>query len=1478
LLRALRVLILRLEGDDATDRTHAIARLCSLVDEPASAEGVFRALCSIIADLAPRAASLDEAMVRRNLRGVAPIGTSLAHARAWAILTTCEQQLRARTRSALTERSTGKTLSLARQDHLQRLVIEMRAVGEGAGGLVVTGQPDVGKSALTLAAVSVLREEGAAVIALSLRDLPRSALELERLLDASVSAVLGATAVADSRLLVLDGAEVALQGKAELLAHFARAAAPAGLGIIAVAREDASTAVAGAVSVPGRARPKEIAIPRLGEQEVAELLDRFPALGRVGGDPRSRWLVGRLGLVEILLQSGAHAALPNGALSEADVFAAVWACRVRRDEVVVPGEATPDGRDSALVALAEKPFDAQSKPAVQDALALPSLRSDGLLLPVGPTAAWRAGDDFANDVVRDFATARLFVTSNLETLLAHAHAPRWALRATRLACQAKMIDAGPKAESVRASLQLSFDSLAKAHGERWADLPWEAIVTLGSAPSVLRGATRSLLNRNGTGLANLLRVVRQRFLQGGLAPDPIFVEPIVELLCDQRAALRNAPQELLEAADEVIAAWLASLAIRRTEDLTHPLRCRVRDELLTPTRRRSDEHRIRCLGLLGPDLDSTAETALRELARDTPSELHPCLEQSFAPISLSIHKLDLLLTLTEACYIEEPERDDSPWYRERLHEEGIRRHQGAGVFSSLSSPYYGPFLGLLRASFPRAVVVINRILNHAARYRVAPETGDPAGFQLEELPHLVVDLPGMGVRRFVGDDNVWLWYRGKGVGPYPCISAIVAIERVIDEIMSAGDGQSARSLLARIVPILLQTCENLAIPGLVVGTLVRYAHLASLDQFGPWLTHPQVWELEFARSTSETDSFQVHGSDPEAQPDRDRRVWSFREVGMYIVSRALLADDRDGVSSLEGLGADLIARAERIVHEARERAQHSERIGDLPHFDEKSASEFITTVRGWASCFQSAYFRIEEADGTLAVRYDPPLDVVEKFAPERHDYERGQQAWRLGHVYAVGDPAKWNQTLVADIAIARQLQADPPIAGPPDLMRAPTAVAAGVLESLATGFGGILPDDVSWAVDTLIEAASDLRENKLGSDHGIFPWGADRLTARTLPRVLVLPDDAVGDEQRRRALDAVCALAASPADEVRRRLAVALRPLWEAPCRLIGDRCMHVVVLQAFRQSARFARMSRFDPSTGRRSVEPLEADVESALGECVPQDLLIDRLAAPIVVAAASARSACCVRDAARVLRDALLEAYGRGTVHFAGKHALTTDENSRLVAEALLDEEGELLLLHVRRCAEHAGALDRLLHDVTTVATADAFRRRAFRVAWPFVMDIVLEAVALGHDIRKERHCGPRAFARTVPTPIPRGHETNVEELARSAAVGWPTFAELEQRIDRWLPLAAGTAEGIDALVGFLETTPMAKQIAKLPWVTRMVFADVARVANRSYYLPSWLERLRASGQLDSRSLGEYQRLIDRLAAAGDSRALRLQLALEQ
>ena len=118
-------------------------------------------------------------------------------------------------------------------------------------------------------------------------------------------------------------------------------------------------------------------------------------------------------------------------------MAAVWSSRVRRDEELTSGGAvTPDERENALLGLVRRILVPATPPDTASARALPSLRSDGLLLAAGQTAAWGQGDDFTSDLIRDFALARLHVQFEGCAPLQSASAPRWAIRAARLACQA----------------------------------------------------------------------------------------------------------------------------------------------------------------------------------------------------------------------------------------------------------------------------------------------------------------------------------------------------------------------------------------------------------------------------------------------------------------------------------------------------------------------------------------------------------------------------------------------------------------------------------------------------------------------------------------------------------------------------------------------------------------------------------------------------------------------------------------------------------------------------------------------------------------------------------------------------------------------------------------------------------------------------------------------------------------------------------
>ena len=129
-------------------------------------------------------------------------------------------------------------------------------------------------------------------------------------------------------------------------------------------------------------------------------------------------------------------------------------------------------------------------------------------------------------------------------------------------------------------------------------------------------------------------------------------------------------------------------------------------------------------------------------------------------------------------------------------------------------------MALFQTDFRNGVAVLNRMLNHAALVRARTLAGlgrYGAPVDDSELDAYRTELGITGTSRvYVGDDHVWTWYRGTGVGSRPCMSALEALERVCDQLAAADVP------LANIVAVLLDGCENLAMPGLAVGLLVRH--------------------------------------------------------------------------------------------------------------------------------------------------------------------------------------------------------------------------------------------------------------------------------------------------------------------------------------------------------------------------------------------------------------------------------------------------------------------------------------------------------------------------------------------------------------------------------------------------------------------------------------------------------------------------------
>lgn len=1464
MLSSLQLPELRLESADKSDRTIAVSRLRTVTraGTASAADSLFMQLSELVDDYAPAGAEVTELLLRRDLSGT-PLARSPLRTQAWEILDGLAGRLRDRTHFRLADSSAE--LSLDREAARQALVTEMTEASTAPAALVVIGEPDVGKSALTLRAADQLAEAGVPVTTLSLRDLPATTVELETLLGGPLTDVLGATATGTGRLLVVDGAEAALEGRGQLLAEVAAAALRAGLGVVAVTRADgcgaARTALQDALVAAGlTGPPREHEVPRLIGAEIDQVTAAFATLTRLGKDSRAAWLLGRPGLVDLLLRAGAGAALPTGPLSEADVFAAVWRQLVRRGEVTVPGGPSPDARERALVALARRYLLPEGLSEPPDAAALPSLRSDGLLLPPGATSAWNPSDQFASDLVRDLSIARLLLTGGWD-LLSRAGAPRWALRAARLACQATLAAAEADSEIARATTETVFGNLAALHGQRWAEVPLEALLTLGTAKEALARAWPSLLADRQEGLQTVLRLALQRYTTHGVGEATI-LEPLVALAyCGADDVGQHDRYNHGGAGRQVrdlVLAWLNGLIQAGSGPLA--LRQQVRDRILASDPESYDEFAVEALALLGPDLGEQAEAFLRGLAETGGGHLAPAVESAGAVIAMSAYHPELLLTLTERFYII-PSPDPGDTYL--VFNGGIRPHHKVGVLTGgLAAWYYGPFFRLLNVRPVDTLALINRMLDHAASVRISGTAGlqaAPGGAQRQPPPGLDLDLPGVGTRNCAGEYHLWSWYRGGSIGPSPCVSALLAVERFADYLLD-----TLRLPAARVVELLLHDCHNLAMPGLAAGLMVRHPDLAGNLMDG-WLARPELWHLEAARAAAEG-HLHVQGADPPDLPGRDRRGHSFRHVAAAMTKQAKLAGDQERLDTLAVVGDELVQRARELLGGSGDTGRE------------------MATVEDWAAVLRPEnYYARQGDDGGLIIEYKPPEDIAERLASNAESLRRADTALRLQTTYSRSDERPVPiDALTGDLAAARDLAENPPFDGPVHPVDPIAAVAAATVMAHAQGRAGVPDHDLRWSAEVLCEVAARPWADAI-SRQIVFPIGADRSAAAALPALLLpafdnsgLDSDAVREALRHSAT--------SPPDEVRVTFARATACIWAAPCGPVGapGTCRHQVVWSAVLDGLRACRLGRWDQA-GRRIVDPLDEPFDKALPGVEAERLLLNRLTGPLIAAAAAARSdSCVVRDAESIL-DALLAADRRGTL-YRGAHGprLPNDQHgpatARVLAEMAAAGNPRPLMEHVRAFAHSTQVLCDLLHDLAITFTYDDTLRPALPGTWRPVMKAALDEIESNPELLHDPHWSDRTLGALIPAPQLDVADTHTDASQEHAQQNWADPGLFADLISRWLPIACGKPEAIDALVELARCGPPAWQATVgLAWIEDLIGGRYAAVAGQSWFLAQWLETVRAAGQLDTDGTARWRRIVDGLAAGGDSRAARLQQAEE-
>ena len=1262
----------------------------------------------------------------------------------------------------------------------------------------------------------------------------------------------------------------------------------------------------------------EHVVSPLDDSEIDDIVGTFSELERLNANPRSRELLRRLVVVDLLVR-GQVSGTP---LTDADAMNEVWSGLVRRREMSDRG--FPDARETALLRLAELELDDGERLDVIssiDPAALDGLRRDGLLR-TSPEAPFQIGPEFAHDEIRRYAVARLFLASESPaSRLLEAGVPRWSLAAARLACQVWLGRLGtsiPPPTGRFVALQASFDLLVAAgHESRWGDVPGEALLALADPEALLRDAWPELLADGAAGLRRLARLVDQRLGDGNVVVDVGAVEPIIDLLLEDRTPWRSGNYARVLLRD-----WLRGHVVASTS-AGHRLRILLRERLVdacaAADRRRAKEHEaaeaaraahtpeenererqrlerhsvlfseigyggrrprqrpevpreikdkdvLELLALLGPDLGDDGEAILRRVAKDAPSWIAPAVEELYTGRALASRRRGLLVKLTEAYYLDD-EVDDY-----EFDAEGIRRHHARSVgVVPLAAWYRGPFMPLFQTDFRNGVGMLNRLLNHAARIRVGklarlgqgdrPLVSDSLGVYESEL-----DITGAR-RLYIGDEHVWRWYRGTGVGPSPCLSALQALERVCDQRIEHG------TPIGNLVSILMDGCENLAMVGLVVGLLVR--HLADVKSLlDPYLSEPLIWHYEFARVVHEASGVAA-GSEGLVAPER--RKWSLREAATILVLQA----NGERAAELRALGETLVANAHRLIG-----PEHEFRATEVISGTE-FAEQQLVQVRAWASSLECDRYEIQKTQDGFSVQATPPDDVAQALQGGHEDLELATEARRLFVRYHI-EPTKesaqpiGHDELVADMATAWKLLESPSsrdVYGPLD---ASALVAAAALEAHLLD-GAVLPEDaLSLATEIVLRIGESEASPRLFEfEDTYFEFGANRTAARVLP-LLLLPvaaqlravlDEDDGRMTFEHALHSGVNFSRAVAYEVRLHLARGLDHVWKTSC-LKDGHCHHELGGWIAAETMRCCVLGDWDPETGRRRVLPLEEPITESIAGVDDDSIIVSRLDAAIRALAPAAMADVCVSAQARDLLLALLAAQRRSLLacerdrdpDSRGSHTLVS---ARAFLTLARDGDDDAIFEHLDAYADNSPLLGNLLRALSAAAEEAPDRAATARRIWPRVVCHVLQLNQSGHTPFRHAYYGDMTLAALIPSAT--------DELAYlyrevdGSPIPWWDPWELVSEVEAWLVPATGSVICVNQLLGFVSVLGPDHQVRlSLPWIEKLVAAAPIRIAGGASALTTWLIEIR-SVAVDADLSATWQRVVDDLVVAGVTRLAR-------
>ena len=1355
--------------------------------------------------------------------------------------------------------------------------------------LIVTGGSGVGKSALVLDATEPpLLPEEFEVQVVNLRHLPGTPVELSAALSEPLRDLL-AHMNAPRPVLVVDAAETCSENKAGVFDHVLAAARRNGIRVVAVTATDGLDVVRDAMSRD--AEVEEHTVPPLSDKDVSEAVQHFPVLQRFANDPRRREMLVRPIMIDLLVRAS-----PSGAvLGEAEALQCMW-------QKLVLGTGSADANEAVMLQLAEHALTQNSPEALPngpDSAAVASLRRSGLLRPRS-SLPWEKVPTFSHDLIRAYAVARwLLADADPAITLRDVDAPRWALPAARLACEELLANHGRPSADVFEGLQSSFDALADdGFGERWADVPVEALLGVSEPLVQLKAAWPTLIRKNATGVRRVLRIMRLRhqnvlFPNDAAAPipyapfgpfshrptpmvlDTFVADAVVQQLLDEEA-----PQKL---AAEMISDWLFSHVMRQTP-AGNPTRIALVDRIVEQCRERESQaqaaftqaaaqptnadglqparprrspvgsmlrpHRQRPnhvmpykwisrasighLGLMGVDLSVDAEEILRRVAEEDPVLLQHAVDPPGCGLALSQYDPGLLVDLVGAYYIV----DHQTLYSGRFGrlDKCVREHLFVGFGVPWTSYCRGPFLAMLQADYSAGVKCINRLLNQAAQHRAHTLTyrgfGPRPDADISDHTH---ELSITGVARpYVGDPQVWMWYRNEMSGNEPCVSALKALEFVSDKRIQDGTQP------AQIADELLDGAASLAMVALVFGILVRHLETAG-KKLDPFLAEPLIWDLEASRVAHEQTD--MSSPDPPGLVNTDRRVWNLKSVAMPMVIKAALTRDGSGhrrVAELRQAGQQLLANSMAAINK------------DAPP-DERTRQE--TMARDRAEALDKDCYDVTAHGDSMEIqqRASPEMEQILDQARADRDQGNREDGLRLRHTRrTIGGcvPDTSPEQLAEDIATGRGLLSDTS-QRTHSTLEAAAGVAASALEAHFGHGQDVCEPDLQWSADVLLKVAASAQSHATDVAVLVGPLldvGAGCSAARGLP-YLLLPEasrlrQALALESPkgfRRLVALSTALACYPSVPARLAYARSLDSVWASPCSSrLPLRCHHKTALKIVQHSLRdCVTEDGQSKGSGVRSQPRIKR--ASVLAKQDGEQIVPHGLLAAIRALGAAAASGACCRGAVQRDLTVLLNAFRRAMT--AQEFGFDNSNSCSLVAaRAALQQaaagQPTILLEHVLESISNPRVLAETLRAVAAAAEEHDDLAATARRIWPQIMDAVMDMSERSGVLTGDRD-GIYARAELIPNPANEWlyHTRERPDEPRP----WADVLAWSPQVERWIAIAPGTRESIDQLVTAVRQFGVEDQVdIGLRWIEALVQATTAGRGS-PFTLAEWLHERR-------------------------------------